>query len=77
VDNERKTPAIFSLRLAASLRELAKAMADRDGISLNQFINMAVAEKIARIQEDAKGGSRKMSLERRNLEVAKPVVKIH
>jgi hypothetical protein len=77
VDNEKQTPAIFSLRLTASLRELAKAMADRDGISLNQFINMAVAEKIARLQEDARGGSRKMSLERRNLEVAKPVVKIH
>jgi hypothetical protein len=65
VDNGKKTPAIFSLRLAASLRELAKATADRDGISLNQFINMAVAEKIARLQEDVRGGSRKMSLERR------------
>jgi hypothetical protein len=72
VDNEKKTPAIFSLRLAVSLRELAKAMADRDGISLNQFINMAVAEKIARLQGDARGGSRKISLK-----VAKPVVKIH
>jgi hypothetical protein len=77
VDKGKKTPAIFSLRLAASLRELAKAMAARDGISLNQFINMAVAEKIARVQEDTRGGSRKMSLERRNLEATKPVVKIH
>jgi hypothetical protein len=77
VDKGKKTPAIFSLRLAASLRELAKAMAARDGISLNQFINMAVAEKIARVQEDTRGGSRKMSLKRRNLEATKPVVKIH
>jgi hypothetical protein len=38
---------------------------------------MAVAEKIARVQEDTRGGSRKMSLERRNLEATKPVVKIH
>jgi hypothetical protein len=65
VDNEKKTPAIFSLRLAAALRELAKAWADRDGISLNQFINMAVAERIARLQEDARGGSRKMSVKGR------------
>jgi hypothetical protein len=77
VDKGKKTPAIFSLRLAASLRELAKAMAARDGISLNQFINMAVAEKIARVQEDTRGGSRKMRLKRRNLEATKPVVKIH
>ena len=77
MDKGKKTPAIFSLRLAASLRELAKAMAARDGISLNQFINMAVAEKIARVQEDTRGGSRKMSLKRRNLEATKPVVKIH
>jgi predicted HicB family RNase H-like nuclease len=58
MDGDKETPAIFSLRLAASLRELAKAVAHRDGISLNRFINMAVAEKIARLQEGARAGRR-------------------
>lgn len=37
----------LSLRLPASLHEGAKKLAKRDGISVNQFIAVAVAEKIS------------------------------
>jgi hypothetical protein len=38
----------FPLRLAVSLRDRASLLAEQDGISLNHFINLAVAEKISR-----------------------------
>jgi hypothetical protein len=41
----------FPLRLAKSLRESAKALAEREGVSLNHFISLAVAEKISRIEQ--------------------------
>ena len=37
----------FPLRLANSLQEEARKTAKREGISLNQLINLAVAEKIS------------------------------
>jgi hypothetical protein len=37
------------LRLARSLKAAATLMAEREGISLNHFITLAVAEKISRI----------------------------
>jgi HicB family len=40
------------LRLPRSLRASATFMADREGISLNHFINLAVAEKVSRIQQE-------------------------
>jgi predicted HicB family RNase H-like nuclease len=46
--DESDQPAQFPLRLAKSLREAAKAMAMRQGISLNHFISLALAEKINR-----------------------------
>jgi predicted HicB family RNase H-like nuclease len=42
----------FPLRLAKSLRETASTLARRDGISLNHFICLAVAEKISRLEPD-------------------------
>jgi hypothetical protein len=41
----------FPLRLAKSLRESAKVLAEREGISLNHFISLAVTEKISRIEQ--------------------------
>jgi hypothetical protein len=41
----------FPLRLPLSLRRQADDLADRDGLSLNQFISIAVTEKIARMEE--------------------------
>jgi hypothetical protein len=37
----------FPLRLASSLQEEARKTAESEGISLNQLINLAVAEKIS------------------------------
>jgi hypothetical protein len=42
----------FPLRLAKSQGEMASALARRDGISLNHFICLAVAEKISRLLHD-------------------------
>ncbi len=39
----------YALRLARSLGEAARNMAELDGISLNQFICIAIAEKISRL----------------------------
>lgn len=46
---KRTTPS-FPLRMPKSTREQAIEMATREGISLNQFVSMAVAEKIVRLE---------------------------
>jgi len=46
---ELKAPRVFALRLPTSTRNQAAAEAEREGISLNQFVSLAVAEKIARL----------------------------
>ena len=40
-------PATYPLRLSQSLKQAVAEVADRDGISMNQFITLAVAEKLA------------------------------
>lgn len=40
----------FPLRLPVSVHEQAVHNAERDGISLNQFITLAIAEKLTRIR---------------------------
>ncbi len=42
----------YPLRLPKSLREEVAKMAKRDGTSLNQFISMAVAEKIFALETE-------------------------
>jgi len=37
----------FALRLQPSLLEEARKVADAEGVALNQFINVAVAEKLS------------------------------
>jgi hypothetical protein len=44
---ERMTQANYALRLQASLKAEAERLAKAEGTTLNQFINVAVAEKIA------------------------------
>jgi hypothetical protein len=39
----------FALRLPPKIREQASDLADREGLSLNHFIGLAVAEKISRL----------------------------
>ena len=59
----------LSLRLPESLHNSLKRAADEDGISINQFISLAVAEKLSALQtydiiaERAKGASRENFLE--------------
>jgi uncharacterized protein (DUF1778 family) len=58
----------LSLRLPDSLHNSLKRAADQDGISINQFISLAVAEKLSALQtydiiaERAKGASRESFL---------------
>src|SRR6266850_6140113 len=42
----------FPLRLASSLQEEARKTAKTEGISLNQLINLAVAEKISALRTE-------------------------
>ena len=41
---------LFALRLALLTRAQATEIAEREGISLNQFILVALSEKIARLE---------------------------
>ncbi len=50
-DNSR--PISFPLRLPFSTRRQAIEIAQREGLSLNQFISLAVAEKITRLEHIA------------------------
>jgi hypothetical protein len=47
---ERVTQANYALRLQASLKAEAERLAKAEGTTLNQFINVAVAEKIAALR---------------------------
>jgi uncharacterized protein (DUF1778 family) len=44
--------ANYSLRLQPSLKAAAERMASADGTSLNQFINVAVAEKLSALNTE-------------------------
>jgi hypothetical protein len=48
--NQTRHPTQFPLRLAKSLREAANSVAKEQGVSLNHFIAIAVAEKISRTE---------------------------
>ena len=51
--NQRKSViAKFPLRLMPSVRRVAEDFSLKEGVSLNQFINVAVAEKIVHLQHD-------------------------
>ncbi len=42
----------FALRLQPSLMKAARQLAAEDGVALNQFINVAVAEKLSALQTE-------------------------
>lgn len=50
---ESSRPMSFPLRLPFSTRRQAIEIAQREGLSLNQFISLAVAEKITRLEHTA------------------------
>ncbi len=43
----------FALRLQPSLLEEARKVAEREGVALNQFINVAVAEKLSALRTES------------------------
>jgi hypothetical protein len=47
---ERMTQANYALRLRASIKAEAERLARAEGTTLNQFVNVAVAEKIAALR---------------------------
>ena len=51
--NPDKPPkhSTFRLRLPKSVRDAAKQFAGQEGVSLNHFISLAVAEKITRVKQ--------------------------
>jgi hypothetical protein len=50
VMEERVTQANYALRLQASIKAEAERLAKAKGATLNQFINVAVAEKLAALR---------------------------
>lgn len=50
---------MFALRLPKSYLEKAKSLAEQEGISLNHFVELAIAEKIARMKPGDQSLSRK------------------
>ena len=52
IDEKKMSMSKFPLRLMPSLRKSAEAVSKREGVSLNQFINVAVAEKLAVIEHN-------------------------
>jgi hypothetical protein len=47
---EKKGTNSFPLRMTATMRCQVEHLAKREGISLNQFISLAVAEKVMRME---------------------------
>lgn len=47
---EKNAMSKFPLRLMPSIRKGAERLSAREGVSLNQFINVAVAEKLAHLE---------------------------
>ncbi len=50
ISGDKKAVTKFPLRLMASVRRTAAEFSEKEGVSLNQFINVAVAEKLAHLQ---------------------------
>lgn len=52
MDSGEKRRMTYPLRLAISLKDMASHLAHEDGVSLNHFINLAVAERISRLEAE-------------------------
>ena len=50
--SKQKSNLKFPLRLMPSIRRTAEAVSEREGVSLNQFINLAVAEKLVHLEHE-------------------------
>ena len=70
---DEKRRMTYPLRLAISLKDMASHLAHEDGVSLNHFINLAVAEKISRLEAEVLNDQKTMLREQR-LAVASRVI---
>jgi hypothetical protein len=52
MNSDEKRRMTFPLRLAISLKDMANNLAQKDGVSLNHFISLAVAEKVSRLESE-------------------------
>src|SRR6202030_3270065 len=52
VSQKKVAVSKFPLRLMPSVRRVAENFSQKEGVSLNQFINLAVAEKLAHLQHE-------------------------
>ena len=52
-NQKKKVVNKFPLRLMPSVRKRAEEFSRQEGVSLNQFINVAVAERLAHLQHEA------------------------
>jgi hypothetical protein len=71
IDEKRRMT--FPLRLAISLKDMANHLAQRDGVSLNHFISLAVAEKISRLESETLN-EHKILIRQQKLAVASGVI---
>ncbi len=74
MERDEKRRTIFPLRLAVSLKEMASIFAQRDGISINHFISLAVAEKISRLEHEMLSGNHVVARQRK-MNVAAGVIR--
>ncbi len=74
---EYKRKQSFPLRLSLSLRQQANDLAHSEGISLNHFISLAVAEKISRMEQPSRVNEqmrlKPASIHRSNVQLESPV----
>jgi len=66
-------PQTFPLRLPTSIRRQAGESAKTDGISLNQFIMIAVAEKLSKMAQLEVGQHRPLASRRSVLQGRRPI----
>ena len=59
-DVQKTAISKFPLRLMPSVRRTAQRFSELEGVSLNQFINLAVAEKLAHLEHDEWVRNRKL-----------------
>lgn len=52
IESRKASIERFPLRLMPSVRRTAEVFSEKEGVSLNQFINVAVAEKLAHLEHD-------------------------
>jgi hypothetical protein len=55
----KKANPKFPLRLTPSVRRTAELFTEKEGVSLNQFINVTVAEKLAHLEHEEWARNRK------------------